>query len=46
VVAVASGTTPAEMLADAGADVVLPDLTDPVRLLQEIHQLTWRSEPP
>jgi phosphoglycolate phosphatase len=46
VVAVASGTTPAEMLAEAGADVVLPDLTDPVRLLQEIHQLTWRAEPP
>lgn len=40
VVAVASGTTSAERLAAAGADVVLPDLTDPERLLQEIHGLT------
>lgn len=42
VVAVASGTTPPEELAAAGADVVLPDLTDPERLLQEIRGLTDR----
>lgn len=40
VVAVASGTTPATQLAEAGADVVLPDLTDPERLLQEIRALS------
>ena len=40
VVAVASGTTPADRLAEAGADVVLPDLTDPGRLIQEIRVLT------
>lgn len=40
VIAVASGTTSADRLADAGADVVLPDLTDAPRLLQEIRVLT------
>lgn len=40
VVAVASGTTPADRLAEAGADVVLPDLTDSGRLIQEIRVLT------
>ena len=40
VIAVASGTTSADRLAAAGADVVLPDLTDAVRLLQEIRGLT------
>jgi phosphoglycolate phosphatase len=40
VIGVASGTTPAERLAEAGADVVLPDLTDAPRLLQEIRGLT------
>jgi phosphoglycolate phosphatase-like HAD superfamily hydrolase len=40
VIAVASGTTSAERLAEAGADVVLPDLTDAARLLQEIRGLT------
>ncbi|WP_454851013.1 HAD family hydrolase [Promicromonospora soli] len=43
VIAVASGTTPAERLAEAGADVVLPDLTDAARLLQEIRGLTDRA---
>ncbi|MEU6441489.1 haloacid dehalogenase-like hydrolase [Streptomyces sp. NPDC047046] len=37
VIGVASGTTAAEALADAGADEVLSDLTDPVRLLELIH---------
>lgn len=45
VIAVASGTTPAERLAEAGADVVLPDLTDAPRLLQEIRGLTDRAGP-
>jgi phosphoglycolate phosphatase-like HAD superfamily hydrolase len=40
VIAVASGTTSQDLLAAAGADVVLPDLTDAVRLLQEIRALT------
>lgn len=40
VIAVASGTTTADRLAEAGADVVLPDLTDAARLLQEIRELT------
>jgi hypothetical protein len=37
---VASGTTSADRLVEAGADVVLPDLTDAARLLQEIRELT------
>lgn len=45
VVAVASGTTPADLLAEAGADVVLPDLTDSARLLQEIRGLTGTASP-
>jgi phosphoglycolate phosphatase len=45
VIAVASGTTTAERLAEAGADVVLPDLTDAPRLLQEIRGLTDRAGP-
>ncbi|MFI6428001.1 HAD family hydrolase [Promicromonospora sp. NPDC050880] len=45
VIAVASGTTPADRLAEAGADVVLPDLTDAARLLQEIRALTGCTEP-
>ena len=45
VVAVASGTTPADQLAEAGADVVLPDLMDSGRLLQEIRGLTDTVEP-
>jgi phosphoglycolate phosphatase-like HAD superfamily hydrolase len=40
VIAVASGTTSRDLLAAAGADVVLPDLTDALRLLQEIRALT------
>lgn len=40
VLAVASGTTSADQLTGAGADVVLPDLTDPGRVLQEIRVLT------
>ena len=40
VIAVASGTTSAERLVEAGADVVLHDLTDAVRLLQAIRALT------
>ena len=40
VVAVASGTSSTERLAEAGADVVLPDLTDAARLLHVIHELT------
>lgn len=43
VIAVASGTTTADRLAEAGADVVLPDLTDAARLLQEIRGLTGRA---
>ncbi|WP_275001968.1 HAD family hydrolase [Promicromonospora iranensis] len=45
VIAVASGTTPADRLAEAGADVVLPDLTDAARLLQEIRELTTGAGP-
>ncbi|MEV0894479.1 haloacid dehalogenase-like hydrolase [Promicromonospora sp. NPDC050262] len=45
VVAVASGTTPADRLAEAGADVVLPDLTDPGRLIQQIRVLTDTAGP-
>lgn len=45
VIAVASGTTTAERLAEAGADVVLPDLTDAPRVLQEIRGLTGRVDP-
>lgn len=45
VIAVASGTTPANQLAEAGADVVLPDLTDAARLLQEVRTLTDRTGP-
>jgi phosphoglycolate phosphatase-like HAD superfamily hydrolase len=45
VIAVASGTTPADRLAEAGADVVLPDLTDAAGLLQEIRRLTDREGP-
>ncbi|WP_433341301.1 HAD family hydrolase [Streptomyces sp. CA-253872] len=37
VIGVASGTTAAEALADAGADEVLSGLTDSVRLLELIH---------
>lgn len=44
VIAVASGTTAADRLAEAGADVVLPDLTDAARLLQEIRGLTGHTE--
>jgi phosphoglycolate phosphatase-like HAD superfamily hydrolase len=40
VIAVASGTTSQDLLAAAGADVVLPDLTDAVRLLRGIRALT------
>ena len=45
VIAVASGTTSAGRLAEAGADVVLPDLTDAARLLQEIRELTTDGGP-
>jgi phosphoglycolate phosphatase-like HAD superfamily hydrolase len=45
VIAVASGTTSEDRLAEAGADVVLPDLTDAARLLQEIRELTDRAGP-
>jgi phosphoglycolate phosphatase len=45
VIAVASGTTSAERLIEAGADVVLPDLTDAARLLQAIRALTSGAEP-
>lgn len=44
VIAVASGTTPAERLAGAGADAVLPDLTDAVGLVQEIRALTGTAD--
>lgn len=44
VVGVASGTTSADRLAEAGADVVLPDLTDSARLLQVIRVLTTEDE--
>ncbi|WP_125773102.1 HAD family hydrolase [Antribacter gilvus] len=40
VVGVAAGTTSAQALEEAGADVVLPDLTDPNRLLEAIRLLT------
>ncbi|MGK4579642.1 HAD family hydrolase [Kitasatospora sp. HPMI-4] len=40
VIAVASGTTPAQSLVDAGADRVLPDLQDPSAVLQAIAELT------
>jgi NAD(P)-dependent dehydrogenase (short-subunit alcohol dehydrogenase family) len=40
VIGVASGTTTAEQLAAAGADVVLPDLRDAHRLLHEIRAIT------
>lgn len=43
VVAVAAGTTSAEALSEAGADVVLPDLTDPQRLLAAVRTLTRRT---
>ena len=45
VIAVASGTTPGEELLEAGADVVLPDLTDAPRLIQEIRRLTDSAAP-
>ncbi|GAA4699562.1 Phosphoglycolate phosphatase, HAD superfamily [Promicromonospora umidemergens] len=45
VIAVASGTTSADRLAEAGADVVLHDLTDAARLLQEIRELTTDAGP-
>ncbi|MCP2263522.1 HAD family hydrolase [Promicromonospora thailandica] len=45
VIAVASGTTTADRLAGAGADVVLPDLTDAPRLIQEIKGLTGLAGP-
>src|SRR5690606_41485283 len=44
VIAVASGTTPAERLAGAGADAVLPDLPDAVGLVQEILALTGTAD--
>ncbi|GAA1911093.1 hypothetical protein GCM10009716_21260 [Streptomyces sodiiphilus] len=40
VIAVASGTTPAERLGAEGADAVLPDLTDTDLLLATIAKLT------
>ncbi|MGW5863199.1 HAD family hydrolase [Streptomyces sp. NPDC055239] len=40
VIAVASGTTTARALEDAGADLVLPDLTDVPRLVDAIDSLT------
>ncbi|MFD9503094.1 HAD family hydrolase [Streptomyces sp. NPDC060035] len=40
VIAVASGTTDADDLTAAGADLVLEDLTDPGRLIESIHSLT------
>jgi phosphoglycolate phosphatase-like HAD superfamily hydrolase len=45
VIAVASGTTAADRLAEAGADVVLPDLSDAPRLIQAIRGLTDRAAP-
>lgn len=39
-IAVASGTTTAQALEDAGADLVLPDLTDVTRLVDAIGALT------
>ncbi|MGX9891215.1 HAD family hydrolase [Streptomyces sp. NPDC002276] len=38
VVGVASGTTSAERLASAGADHVIPDLTDPRHIVELIHK--------
>ncbi|MFF2374822.1 HAD family hydrolase [Streptomyces xiamenensis] len=42
VIGVASGTTSAEELAEAGADRTLPDLTDVDRLMAEIRDLAGR----
>lgn len=42
VIAVASGTTPSEELAAAGAHYVIPDLTDASRLIDLIEQSTER----
>ncbi|MGW1599796.1 HAD family hydrolase [Streptomyces eurythermus] len=42
VIGVASGTTSAQQLAEAGADRVMPDLTDVDRLQEVIHELAVR----